>query len=216
LFDAVQRKLDQQRINHNETRHHSGAPLAGRIFDENGNRMTPTYAVKNGIRYRYYLSRPLIQGQPDKAAKLNRVPAVEIEKLVIDAVRAHLDIKPQNSAAEAGPNSLSGEQELVATYVTRVDVRQDHLAVQLSARPRDQGKAIDQRAGLNHNTTRYPGQPGARHKDSYLLRIPWKKAPSKKPRKLIAPATSSRRRDPRPIRAETRAKLVTAIARGRH
>src|SRR5262249_17818559 len=49
LFDAVQMKLDQQRSNHNKARHQSGALLSGRIFDERGNRMTPTYAVKKGV-----------------------------------------------------------------------------------------------------------------------------------------------------------------------
>ncbi len=33
--------------------------------------MTPTYGVKKGVRYRYYISAPLVQGQPQKAAKLS-------------------------------------------------------------------------------------------------------------------------------------------------
>jgi site-specific DNA recombinase len=83
LFEAVQAKLDQQRINHNKARYRSGALLAGRIFDESGNRMAPAYAVKNGVRYRYYISASLAQGQTDKATKLNRVPAAAIEKLIL-------------------------------------------------------------------------------------------------------------------------------------
>jgi site-specific DNA recombinase len=70
LFEAVQTKLDQQRINYNKARHQSGALLTGRIFDERGNRMTPTYAVKKGVRYRYYISAPLVQGQPQNAAPI--------------------------------------------------------------------------------------------------------------------------------------------------
>ena len=36
------------------------------LFDGEGNRMTPSYAVKKGTRYRYYVSRPLItQDQPE-------------------------------------------------------------------------------------------------------------------------------------------------------
>jgi len=39
--------------------------LAGRIFDDRGNRMTPSHVRKRGIKYRYYLSAALLQGQPD-------------------------------------------------------------------------------------------------------------------------------------------------------
>ena len=34
--------------------------LAGMLFDRNGNRMTPTHAVKKDRRYHYYASRPRI------------------------------------------------------------------------------------------------------------------------------------------------------------
>jgi hypothetical protein len=63
LFDSVQTKLDQQRTNHTKARQQSDSLMMGRIFDERGNRMTPTYAVKKGVRYRYYISAALIQGR---------------------------------------------------------------------------------------------------------------------------------------------------------
>src|SRR5262245_14176648 len=66
LFEAVQAKLDQQRTNYAKARQQSQSLLMGRIFDDRGNRMTPTYAVKNGIRYRYYISAPLFQGSPTR------------------------------------------------------------------------------------------------------------------------------------------------------
>ena len=103
LFEAVQTKLDQQRTNHAKARQKSQSLLMGRIFDDRGNRMTPSHAVKNGVRYRYYISAALIQGQPDKAAKLNRVPATEIEKLILSAVRKHLTGKPHTKADAEGP-----------------------------------------------------------------------------------------------------------------
>jgi hypothetical protein len=52
LFEAVQSKLDQQRTNHAKARQKSQSLLMGRIFDDRGNRMTPSYAVKNAVRYR--------------------------------------------------------------------------------------------------------------------------------------------------------------------
>src|SRR5262249_52520187 len=81
LFEAVQAKLARQRINYAKARQKSQSLLTGRIFDARGNRMTPSHSVKNGVRYRYYISSALIQGQAEKAAPLNRVPAAAIETL---------------------------------------------------------------------------------------------------------------------------------------
>ena len=87
LFDAVQARLEQQRTNQTKTRHSSESPLTGRIFDDRGNRMTPTYATKNGVRYRYYVSSALFQGRKSEAGKLKRIPAAEIETKIANAIR---------------------------------------------------------------------------------------------------------------------------------
>ena len=44
LFDAVQAKLSEQTTNHRTTRMNSEALLTGRIFDDRGNRMSPSHA----------------------------------------------------------------------------------------------------------------------------------------------------------------------------
>jgi site-specific DNA recombinase len=169
--------------------------------------MTPSYAVKNAVRYRYYISSALIQGQPDKAAKLNRVPATEIEKLILSAVRKHLAGEPNNNMEAEGPHSLN-DKALISAYVARVEVKQDHLAIQLSGKSERASEAQD------HWPSAEQDVPD--HRDPQVLVVPWKKTPSKRPREIILPASTSSRPDPRPIRAESRAKLVTAIARGRH
>src|SRR5690349_4807241 len=131
LFEMVQTKLDQKRTNYAKARQRSQSLLMGRIFDERGNRMTPSFAVKNGVRYRYYISTPLIQGQPNKAAKLKRIPAAEIETLIVSAVRKRLAGTQQTNEEMENPNSLD-DKELVSTYISRVEVKQDHFAVQLA------------------------------------------------------------------------------------
>src|SRR5262249_46752901 len=152
----VQTKLDQQRTNHTKARQQSESLLMGRIFDGCGNRMTPTYAVKNAVRYRYYISAALMQGQPDKAAELNRVAAAEIEKLILIAVRKHFAKKPDAKVEAEGPHSLS-DKELVSAYVARVDVKPDHLAIQFSDKSERNGEA---------------------------LVVPWRKTPSRQPREI--------------------------------
>src|SRR5262245_40692303 len=206
LFEAVQAKLDQQRTNHAKARQKSQSLLTGRIFDAHGNRMTPSHAVKNGVRYRYYISSALIQGQPDKAATLNRVPAAEIETLIISALRKHLAGKSNNKREEQGSHSLN-DKDLISTHIVRVDVKPDHLAVQLSVRPDHRGGERQQ------ELSREGGTPD--HKTSTIMVVPWRKMPSKRPREIILPAGTSSHQDLRPIRAETRARLVIAIAKGR-
>jgi site-specific DNA recombinase len=217
LFEAVQAKLDQQRINRNTARRESGSLLIGRIFDARGNRVTPTYAVKKRVRYRYYISAPLVQGQPEKAAKINRVPAAEVDRLIIAAVRKHLEVRAERVAPE-GSNPIT-DVDLIATHITRVDVKQDHLAIHLAIMSEEQNetqKDITTPECKNGNNRTQPVVGDERnHPQANILVVAWKKPPSKKPREIIPPAAPSSHQDQRPIRAETRARLVTAIARSR-
>jgi site-specific DNA recombinase len=121
LFDAVQAKLTQQMNNHKIARMRSEALLAGRIFDDRGNRMTPTHVRKRGIKYRYYLSSTLLQGQAQRSGSIRRVPATHIEALVTRSVREHLK-----------PSEPIDDQSLVADYVKRVEIQQERLIIQLT------------------------------------------------------------------------------------
>ena len=72
LFDAVQVNLHNQRTHHSTTRNKSAALLSGRIYDDRGNRMTPSHARKRGLRYRYYVSSPLLHGQAGGGGSVRR------------------------------------------------------------------------------------------------------------------------------------------------
>src|SRR5262249_5882807 len=53
------------------------------------------------------------------------------------------------------------------------------------------------------------------HKTSTIMVVPWRKMPSKRAREIVLPTGPFSHRDLRPIRTETRARLVIAIAKGR-
>jgi site-specific DNA recombinase len=60
--------------------------LKGIIFGPTGAAMSPTHTRKDGRLYRYYLSQTVLkQGADDNPVA--RVPAAEIEKIVINQVR---------------------------------------------------------------------------------------------------------------------------------
>ena len=64
--------------------------LAGLIVDAEGQRLTPTHANKRGKRYRYYVSTSLLDGKSKTGQSTFRLPAGEIEGLVLDRLRAFL------------------------------------------------------------------------------------------------------------------------------
>jgi len=130
LFEAVQVKLSEQATNHTATRMQSSALLSGRIFDDRGNRMSPSHARKGNTKYRYYLSSALFNGAAaDCAGSVRRVPATDIEALVIQSVREHLK-----------PAQPIDDQSLVETHVARVEVQPTQLIIQLGQPERSNRK----------------------------------------------------------------------------
>jgi site-specific DNA recombinase len=62
--------------------------LAGLIVDADGNPMTPIHATKRAKRYRYYVSASLLTGDHSRAQKGMRIPAGDVEALVLDRLKA--------------------------------------------------------------------------------------------------------------------------------
>ena len=50
----------------------SDALLAGKLFDDRGNRMSPGHAAKGGRRWRYYVSQAILQGRKHEAGSVAR------------------------------------------------------------------------------------------------------------------------------------------------
>jgi site-specific DNA recombinase len=92
-------------------------------------------------------------------------------------------------------SSEIADRDLIRNHVVRVEIQADQLVVELQAAPSS-------------------GPPNRVDNARPVVRIPWKKTPMKRRREIIVPASASPY-DGRPIRAETRATLVAAIARGR-
>jgi hypothetical protein len=95
----------------------------GKLFDDKGNRMGPSFSSKNGVRYRFYISTAL-RGRKDGAGSVTRISAPEIEGLVEAAVREKL-------------NQVETPKEEVLGHIERIVVSADRIRII----PRqDQGK----------------------------------------------------------------------------
>ncbi len=125
LFEAVQGKLAAQAVARRCRLRGSPALLAGRLFDICGNRMSPTHTNKGGGRYRYYVSQAVLQGKPQTAGSVGRVPAAEVEAFVMAALRNHLN---PNGTEEQLPDS---DLELLERHLERVTLTSNHLELRL-------------------------------------------------------------------------------------
>jgi DNA invertase Pin-like site-specific DNA recombinase len=192
LFDAVQQKLTDQWTNRITIRNVSEHLLTGLLFDDAGHRMVPTHATKAGIRYRYYVSLPHLYGESRTAAvgSVSRIPAADIEDIIVKTMNAHL-IACRERPAPGAANI--GDGKVVTERAARIDVQLDRLVIRL--------KAVD-------------GEEASEAADQNVISIPWQKPPSRRSRQILIPHGVPKS-DVRPTRIERRARLVSAIARGR-
>jgi hypothetical protein len=195
LFEAVQRRLTVQRSHHVTAQTRNDAPLRGLLFDADGHPMVPTHATKQGVRYRYYVSRPYLRGlSKPPPGTIIRVPASDLEAAVTNALTEHQGRTNGAAGAQTDPGYL----ESLRARVTRIEVRANQLAVWLR-----QPVAAE---------TDEAAQRMAEHEPALL--IPWTKPPSKRFKEILLPASTARP-SIRPIKVERRAALLKSIARGR-
>ena len=155
LWDAVQAQLASNAAERNSSaRHRQPSLLAGLLFDGDGNRMTPSHAVKKGTRYRYYVSGSLTTKDRTENAAALRIPAAEIEQLVSDRVHRWLldpgSIDKSTAARFADPSiqhrrvaraaeigkhwpelSVARKRAVLTTLIERIDVRVDRIDLRL-------------------------------------------------------------------------------------
>ncbi len=120
-WDAV-----EQRLRHNAVDRHSlsntqtQSLLMGLFIDENGERLVPTYANKNGRRYRYYISKSLKEKSGD-ADNGWRLPARAIEEAVIQGIGTWLGDKPRLNDALGLEQFQPGLLKTILSNATRLN-----------------------------------------------------------------------------------------------
>jgi hypothetical protein len=123
-FEAVQAKLADNARARRVRVESSPAILMGRIFDDRGNRMTPSHSNKGGVRYRHYVSHVLLQRREKDAGHVTRVPAIQLEKLVVEAIRA-------KAQPDTEPKGGLSDRAVIDRYVTRIIVRPASIDLEL-------------------------------------------------------------------------------------
>ena len=69
------------------------SPLLGKLFDEDGERLSPSHSKKRGRRYRYYISHGYVSGRKDDLKGSGwRLPAAELESVIAKAIQNYLAV----------------------------------------------------------------------------------------------------------------------------
>jgi site-specific DNA recombinase len=117
IFDQVQQLLVSQPAARKARRTASEALLMGKLYDDRGNAMSPSFSAKNGVRYRFYVSSALLRGRKADVGSVGRVPAAEIESAVLAALQPH----------QGGEQGNNGHAPF--GVIERVVIGRDHLLI---------------------------------------------------------------------------------------
>jgi hypothetical protein len=185
LWQQVQTALATNRVDRGVgTGNRHSSVLAGFLYDAQGEPMTPSHAVKKGIRYRYYVSKSLLTGDDQATKRGQRIPAAHIEALVTGRVRAWLAdpvavlnaVQCHDPDAVAQKTLLGGAARLSACWqdldaeqvralllavVTRVQVQSDRIEVTLD----QMGVALWLKAKADKQQ---PARPGGYDRERHL------------------------------------------------
>ena len=154
-FDAVQAALDSQSPGERaRAKRPSSSLLKGIAFDGNGYRLQPNFCNKQGKRYRYYTSAKRLKDTRADPQGM-RIPAGDLERLVIGAIADRLQDKPKmqrwlrghipignvpsrlnalSVLAAAISNAKQSYAEQIREILERVTVSKTTLEIQLSER----------------------------------------------------------------------------------
>jgi hypothetical protein len=132
LWDKVATRLNENNQAHRTPKSLSASSvLTGKLFDTNGVRFTPTHAVKNGRRYRYYTSQAAVQHASVKPV-ITRFPAHQLECFVLSQIRKLLQSPEKwKIGLEKGPEAFAATKrarELGRAWLTLPMDKQHGLA----------------------------------------------------------------------------------------
>jgi len=177
LWNAVQAKLTGNIQMGRRTRIETGALLMGLIFDDGGNRMSPTYTVRRGNRYRYYVSQATLRGR--RAGSQARVNAEDVERLVVECLCRSLS--RAGLATDASAIWDAEVRDLVQGSVERVVVHRHEIKIVLKIQ-RTENAAVERTNTGNDREVLTAPLPAARPRERKEIVVPG--GAGTKPRRL--------------------------------
>jgi site-specific DNA recombinase len=175
----------------------TNALLLGKLFDDRGNLMTPSWSKRGSKRWSYYVSQAILRGDKANAGSVARVSAPEIERRVIETI-----------------GSLDQNQESHAIHRYRHRPRYEIPATDFAVSQSDRHESIRSRiervtlegAAIRIAMARKDEEDGG----SNILTIGWA-APSPYRRREIIQGAITGSSSPRPLPTSARLVLTKSL-----
>ena len=87
LWDSVQAKIESNKQGYRQRpKVKSDSLLTGLLFDSSGQRLSPSHSQKQSKRFRYYISKALVNEKRSSSPQGLRLPAQELETVVLNGI----------------------------------------------------------------------------------------------------------------------------------
>lgn len=142
LFDSVQNILELNAVERkHQTNAKSGSVLAGLLYDDKGNKMSPSYSNGKNKHYRYYVSQAIKNPVDYERGEITKISAGEIENFVqadlksllknTQLIHQHLEnysVEQQKLILENMQN-YDIDKVFLRTAIKRIDLRIDCISI---------------------------------------------------------------------------------------
>lgn len=146
VWDDVQVRLqvNAAHIRGGGSRAKDPSPLIGKLFDETGDRFTPSHSNKKGKRHRYYVSHRLVKRAGEKDLSGWRLPALQLEQQITKTLQEHLAIAATQTMVKdltseeivrirAEVELASMKQKKLFALIGRIDIAAGSMQIWLDA-----------------------------------------------------------------------------------
>ncbi|MEQ8441303.1 MAG: recombinase family protein [Alphaproteobacteria bacterium] len=137
VWEAVQAQLSDNAVTRRfGTNAKSPSLLKGLVYDETGDLLSPTHAVKSGRRYRYYVSHRALE-DADAHPDAWRLKAEHLESVVVDLLCDILNDRDigrndyQDTHTQLRSGTFEEKVRTIHTLIARIDLSADRVSMQL-------------------------------------------------------------------------------------
>lgn len=121
IFEKTQKLLSANRIKQSSSADKKNPSiLAGKLFDDRNNYMSPSHSNTRNRKYRYYVSQAIIQHRRQDAGTISKIPAGEIEKVVTQEIKDFIS-NTNNIQPLLKESDIHKQKALLANIAHKID-----------------------------------------------------------------------------------------------